>query len=152
MSNTENTMPTDSILYNLTSTEVAKLHAWRASLYEKAADVWEACARNEVWCARAAANNARMMQEKAAATGQMPSGPAPTKDAMAAAALKKASEQRTGAKYERMLSEAVCAERTFKLSATQYLAMVMDPSAQMMPPDLDDAPGAPSGTLNIPKN
>lgn len=152
MSNEKNTLPTESITYMITSARVVELHNWRASLYEKAAAVWEECSKNEVWCARAAANNARMMQMQAASTGMPPSGPTPTPAAMALGSLKKAEEQRAGAKYERELAAAVVPNCTFKLSATSYLEMIMDPSAQMLPPDLDDAPGAAQGTLKIPKN
>ena len=153
MSTEKNTLPTESIIYPLTSAKIAELHTWRASLFEKAATLWEACAQNEVWCARAAANNAKLMQQQAASTGMPPSGPAPTTAAVALAAMKRAEEQRAGAKYERVLAGAVAPNRTFDLSATSYLEMIMDPSAQMMPPDLDEAPGgAPSGALNIPRN
>jgi hypothetical protein len=152
MSNEKNTLPTDTITYNITSAKIAELHTWRASLYEKAAAVWDSCAKNEIWLARAAANNAKLMQQQAAQTGMPPSGPAPTTAAIALASLKKAEEQRAGAKYERELAAAVTPDRTYQLSATSYLEMIMDPSAQMMPPDLEEAPGAPSGSLNIPKN
>lgn len=152
MSNEKNTLPTQSITYNITSQKVAELHGWRAGLYEKAAEAWDEAAKNEVWCARAAANNARMMQQQAAQTGMPPSGPAPTPAAIALAAVKKAKEQRAAALYERDLAAAVTPDRIYELSATSYLEMVMDHSAQMMPPDIEDAPGAPSGALNIPKN
>lgn len=150
MSNESNTLPTESITYNLTSEKIADLHRWRASLFEKAADVWEAHAKDEVWCGRASAHNAKMMQLQAAQSG-MPPGPLPTPAAMKLGAETKAKEQREGAKYERELAAAVTPGRTYQVSATSYLAMVMDPSKQMMPPDLTDV-GAPSGTLNVPKN
>ena len=153
MSNEKNTLPTEAITYNLSSEKIAELHNWRASLFEKAATVWETCSKNEVWCARAAAHNARMMQMQAASTGMPPSGPLPTTAAIALGSAKKAEEQRAGARYERELANAVTPNRVFSLSATSYLEMIMDPSAQMMPPEFDEAPGgAPSGTLTLPKN